>query len=89
MVAEIWLLQNPDRWMDRQTHGWTDGQTDAGYFIVPLPGFFKPAGDKNRTCVNTALPECVKYQNFGESSNVMRLSENVNVIENSYLQISW
>ena len=23
---------------------WTDGRTDAGYFIVPLSGFFKTGG---------------------------------------------
>ncbi len=50
---------------DGRTHGRTDGQTDArmdtGYFIVPLQGFFEPAGDKKKTCSD---PKITQAWNF-------------------------
>ena len=41
--------------MHGQTDGCTDGQTDAGYFIVPLWGFFEPAGDKKTRLHNMSM----------------------------------
>ena len=44
---------------DTRTRGWTDrrtdGQTDAGYFIVPLSGFFEPAGGKKPILIPQVL----------------------------------
>ena len=51
VVAEKWLPQN----LDGRTEGQKDGRTDAGYFIVPLPGFFETSVGQKKFC------ECLSY----------------------------
>ncbi len=62
-VAEIWLPQNQDRRMD--------AQTDAGYFIVPLPGSLNRQGTKKsaicptRSIVSSNLTWLLHVQHAG------------------------